>query len=134
MEKTFKHSSTKFLRHRAKTPRSQRLALVFFRRNHRKQQVRGLVSAGVDCIVGAEVIVRLVVGVGRAADAVTRLDVEAEPVSLPENDGGGPDLDLALHRLTGLEPPPRVVRMVRAVRPRARGVELAVRGAEPSFC
>src|SRR5207245_10039657 len=110
------------------------MALALFRWNHRKQQVRGLVSSGVDCILGAEGIVRRVVGVGRAADAVTRLDVEAEPVTLPENDGGGPDLDLALHRLTGLEPPPLVVRMVRAVRQRALGVELAVRGAEPSFC
>src|SRR5205823_255069 len=94
----------------------------------------GLPREKVEYSIERMVIVGLVVGVGRAADAVTRLDVEAEPVTLPENDGGGPDLDLALHRLTGLEPPPLVVHMVRAVRQRALGVELAVRGAEPSFC
>src|SRR5947208_16565575 len=95
------------------------MALALFRRNHRKQQVRGLFSAGVDCILGAEVIVRLAVGVGRAADAVTRLDVEAEPVTLPENDGGGPDLDLALHRLTRLDPPALDVHMVTEARAHA---------------
>src|SRR5262249_30664666 len=46
---------------------------------------------------------------------------------------GRPDLDLALDDLARLQPPPLVVRMVRAVRQRLLRIELAVRRAQPAL-
>src|SRR5262245_33291373 len=79
------------------------------------------------------IVVGVVMRIGRAAHAVARLYVNAQSVALFRHDGGGPDFDLALYGLPGLEPQPLVVRVIRAKRQGALAVELAMRCAEPSL-
>src|SRR5262245_19472478 len=83
-------------------------------RNYRQQQIRFGLPAGIDRIRSA-VVVGMVVHVTGAADAVARLDIEADTVAAAEHHRGRPDLDLDPHDLAGLEIKSPLVSMMRPV-------------------
>src|SRR5687768_5677714 len=97
-----------------------------FRGYDGQQQVRSLVPSGIERGLRAGVVVGVEMREVLRADAVRGRYVEPDLVALAENHRGRPDLDLAFHRLAGLEPPALVVRVVGAVRQRLLLVELAV--------
>ena len=77
------------------------------RRDDGQQKIRFGLAAGMDR-VRSGIVVGVVVHVTGAADAIARLDIEADAMALPEHHRGGPDLDLDPHDLAGLKiKPPR---------------------------
>ena len=87
------------------------------RRDDRHQQERFLVAAGIDRVL-SRVVVSVVMRVRRAADAVARLDVEADAVAFFEHHRGRPNLHLYLDDLVGLEPLPPQMLVIGSIRPR----------------
>src|SRR6516164_1098955 len=87
------------------------------RRDDRHQQERVLVAAGMDRVL-SHVVVSVVMRVRRAADAVARLDVEADAVAFFEHHRGRPNLHLYLDDLVGLEPLPPQMLVIGSIRPR----------------
>jgi hypothetical protein len=61
-------------------------------------------SIGMDGVLGTGVVVGMVMGVRRRPDAVARLDVYAQAMSLLQHDAGRPDLDVALDDLARRQP------------------------------
>src|ERR1700687_3739152 len=96
--------------------------------NDGKQQVGGARAAG-EYRVRSRVVVGRVVRVRRAADAVARLDIEPDAMTLLEHHGGRPDLDVDAHGRSGLEDLALGVHVIRPIRQRQVRVELALRRA-----
>ena len=90
--------------------------------------MRRLVSSAVDGVPGVGVVVRVEVTIRLVTDAVPRLDVDAQPVSFPEDHARRPDLYPAFDRLVTLQPPALVVRVIRTIGQRTFRVKLAVIG------
>src|SRR5262245_29482101 len=102
------------------------------RRDHRQQKIRRLVAAGTDG-VGPGVVVGMIVHVAGAADAVARLHVEPDAVAFLEHHRGRPDLDLDPYDLAGRKIEPALVLVIGPIGQRQRGIELAMRNAQPAF-
>src|SRR5712691_3525718 len=100
--------------------------------NDGKQNVGGAASPGVNHI-GPGVVIRAVMRVGKAADAVARLDVEPDVMAFPEHHAGGPDFHVDANHFIGLQPLAIFMRVVGAIVQGERWVELAVRCAQPAF-
>src|SRR6266566_3730059 len=88
-----------------------------WRRDDRHQQERVLVAAGMDRIL-PDIVVGVVMRVRRAADAVARLDVEADAVAFFEHHRGRPNLHLYLDDLIRLEPLPLQMLVIGPIGPR----------------
>src|SRR5262249_46785095 len=87
------------------------------RRDDRHQQERVLVAGGIDRVL-PHIVVGVVMRVRRAADAVARLDVEADAVAFFEHHRGRPNLHLYLDDLIGLEPLPPQMFVIGPIGPR----------------
>src|SRR5260370_7205692 len=78
------------------------------RRDHRQQQERVLVAAGINRVL-PDIVVGVVMRLRRAADAVARLDVQADALPLPAPHPPPPPLHPHPHhppRFHPLPPPP----------------------------
>src|SRR2546422_4831065 len=69
--------------------------------NDGKQKIRGAAPPGVNH-VRPGVVIRAVVRVGKAADAVARLDVEPDAMAFTEDHAGRPDFHVDANHLVGL--------------------------------
>src|SRR5438034_925290 len=87
------------------------------RRDDRHQQERVLVAAGINRVL-PDIVVGVVMRIRRAADAVARLDVEADAVAFSEHHRGRPNLHLYLDDLIGLEPLPLQMLVIGPIGPR----------------
>src|SRR5215472_15638600 len=90
-------------------------------------------AAGVDRVIGARVVVRMIVGVRRAAHAVARGYVEPDAMPLREDHRCGPDLDIEAHYLSTGERKAAHVCVIGTIGQRKRRIELAMRCAQPAL-
>src|SRR5919201_234632 len=98
---------------------------ALFRRNDRHQQEGFPITAGIDRVF-PDIVVGVIVRVRRAADAVARLNVEADAMAAFEHHRGRPNLHLHLDDLVRLEPLPPQMLVVGAIGKRQFAVELAM--------
>src|SRR5262249_34491377 len=100
--------------------------------NDGHQEEGFLVAAGIDRVL-PDIVVRVVVRVRGAADAVARLDVEADAMAFFEHHRGRPNLHLHLDDFVRLEPQSAQVLVIGPIGKRQFRIELAMRDPQPAL-